>query len=152
MKQSSSLTCNLAEAQEEHAHRARNAPAFNTPKTLYRLYTEHLAHVNAQGIVGRYFAGATIYNGLGLDARTQDASEDALIIEIVSSAPDGLQRAIDLAGDLRTLGNQVSVLVTVQDVRTFEITGQRQRPLDHPSDSPRYNAASKAQTHRLAGI
>lgn len=136
--QLSALTRSLANAQERHARNA-DAPAFNTPKTLYRLYTEYvLSRAKVAAIVGRYYAGATIYRGLGLDARTQDTSEEALIIEIVSSLPDALQRVVNLAGDLRHAGNQISVLVTVQDVRTFEITEAEPvrvsgRPLDRPS-------------------
>ena len=151
MKQESSLTRTLAEAQEQHArtvqsvidsptinlasraqrHRLadvadnrHDAPAFNTRKTVYRLYTEALARVDVVPYVNRYFDGATIYLGTGLDARTQDTQEPAIVVEIVSSADDALQRVLDLAGDLRVAGDQVSVLVTVQDVRTFEVIGR----------------------------
>lgn len=92
-------------------------------KTLYRIYTESvLTDAHLAEIIGRYFEGATVTWGLGMDARTQDASEQALIIEIVSSAPDSLQRIAHLAGDLRVAGNQISVLVTRQTVDTFEVT------------------------------
>ncbi len=112
-------------------------PAFNTSKVLYRLYTEEILTVDSGGpvwfdvtpYVNRYFAGATIYRGVGLDTRTQNGAENALIIEVVSSLPDGLQRALNLAGDLRIVLGQVSVLVTVQDVRTFEVVEQPIRSL-----------------------
>jgi hypothetical protein len=51
-----------------------------------------------------------------------DGAEAALIVEIVTSAPDALQRIVDLAGDLRVAGKQISVLVTRQTVDTFEVT------------------------------
>lgn len=109
----------LANSQGQH-----NAPkALLTAKTIYRLYTENVLPLDrTTDIIGRYFDGATIYNGLGLDARTQADNEAAIIVEIVSSAPDALQRIADLAGDLRVAGNQISVLVTRQSVDTFEVT------------------------------
>ena len=154
MKQTSNITRNLADAQEAHANR----PAFDTPKTLFRLYTERLPFVDVSAVVARYFEGATIFDGVGLDARTQSAAENAVIIEIVSSKADAMQRALDLAGDLRVLGRQISVLVTVQEIRTFEVTSATvaephriagHRALDRATDSPRYNSASKAQAHRF---
>lgn len=157
----SSLSAKLADAQDPTGRADR--PAFNTPKRLFRLYTEHLPlRYNVRSLIGRYFDGATLYYGTGLDARTQADAEDALVIEIVSSKSDALQRVLDLAGDIRALGQQVSVLVGVQDVRTFEVTDgtawQRyehtagNRPLDRPTDSPRYNPLSKAQAHRLGDV
>jgi hypothetical protein len=158
MKQTSELTRNLANAQERHAGNVAG-PAFNTLKKLYRLYTEQrLSESRVVSIIARYFEGATLTYGTGLDSRTQDARENALIIEIVSSLPDALQRVVNLAGDLRHAGNQISVLVTVQDVRTFEITEAEPsrvsgtRPLDRATDSPTYNPASKSQAHRFDGI
>lgn len=92
-------------------------------KTVYRLYTENVIPAFYRDeIIGRYFAGATVYFGIGLDARTQSTTEQALIIEIVTSASDQLQRIADLAGDLRIAGRQISVLVTRQAVDTFEVT------------------------------
>lgn len=155
MKQTSSLTQNLAQAQEKHAERTRaTAPAFNTFKRVYRLYTETVAWVDVKALVKRYFDGASIFFGVGLDARTQQRDELATMIEIVSSLPDALQRAVNLAGDLRQAGNQISVLLTVQDVRTFEITAERAAEVPAVPfaelDSPTINLKSKAQAHRLA--
>jgi hypothetical protein len=155
-----SLTAKLAAAQERTKNAKDDSPAFNAAKTLYRLYTQWLSNVDIASYIGRYFDGATVYRGIGLDARTQDASENAVIIEIVSSASDALQRVLHLAGDLRVAGNQISVLVTVQDVRTFEVTDVatetkptvERRALDCPSDSPTYNRASKAQAHRFSEV
>lgn len=101
----------------------REVPALFTTKIVYRLYTEDVHHPNDRNdIIKRYFDGATVYWGVGLDARTQDGAEAALIIEIVTSAADALQRIADLAGDLRIAGKQISVLVTRQTVDTFEVT------------------------------
>lgn len=162
MAKDQQITRNLANAEIAHAERNRraNAPAFNAPKTLYRIYTQYLpGRVDVEGIIARYFAGATLYFGVGLDARTQHQSENSLTIDIVSSLPDSLQRVLDLAGDLRVAGEQVSVLVTQQDVRTFEVTADVPRvaepgrhTLDRVSDSPTINPASKAQAHRFAGL
>lgn len=130
-------------------------PVFNAAKTVYRLYTEDIPTVDVRGIVKRYFEGATILYGIGLDSRTQATDEDAIVVEIVSSLPDSLQRALDLAGDLRVAGNQVSVLVTRQDVRTFEVIADVPHEDTGRSGvvaSPRYNPASKAQAHRLSGF
>ena len=155
MKQTSSLTQGLANAQEQHANAQRHTgPAFNTFKRLYRIYTQALELVNVADYIGRYFEGATIFHGVGLDARTQDATENAVMIEIVSSLPDALQRAVNLAGDLRQAGEQISVLLTVQDVRTFEITAERAAEVPAVPfaelDSPTINLRSRAQAHRLA--
>lgn len=92
-------------------------------KTVYRIYTEDilpLATVTA--IIGQYFASATLFYGVGLDARTQDSHENSLTIEIVTSAPDSLQRITNLAGDIRFTARQISVLVTRATVDTFEVT------------------------------
>lgn len=101
----------------------KSAPAaFNAPKTLYRVYTEDKASDETlSAMVARYFPGATIYRGIGLDSRTQDAAEHAVIIEIVTSEANALQRILDLAGDIRVRFEQISVLVTQQAVTTFEV-------------------------------
>lgn len=109
----------LADSQGQ----APKSDALLKRKTVYRVYTEDVFYrEHLTEIIGRYFAGATIYQGTGLDARTQDGSERAIIIEIVSSLPDSLQRIAHLAGDLRHAGKQISVLVTRASVDTFEVT------------------------------
>jgi hypothetical protein len=95
---------------------------FNAPKTLYRVYTEDVPGVDLTPIVKRYFDGATILRGVGLDARTQVKDEPAIVIEVITSHADGLQRVVNLAGDIRQLNSQISVLVTRQAVTTFEVT------------------------------
>lgn len=95
---------------------------FNVRKTLYRLYTQDVNRNRTIAIVKRYFEGATLTYGIGLDARTQFADENAVVIEIVSSAPDALQKVLDLAGDIRETNAQISVLITRQQATTFEVT------------------------------
>lgn len=164
MKQTSSLTRQMTDAQIAHAEGKRaeqTAPAWNAVKTVFHIYTEFLASVDYAAIVARYFAGATLYRGIGLDSRTQADAEPAVIIEVVSSAPDALQRMVFLAGDLRVAGGQISVLLTQQPVTTFEITADsvpaslplfpeasRQRA-DDVTDSPSINLRSQAQAHRF---
>jgi len=91
-------------------------------KTIYRLYTEDVNRNRTIATVKRYFDGATLLYGIGLDARTQFADENAVVIEIVSSKTDALQRVLDLAGDLRENNAQISILITRHDVHTFEVT------------------------------
>lgn len=97
-------------------------------KTLYRLYTEDINRTYTIALVKRYFDGATLTFGIGLDARTQERDENNITIEIVTSAADAFQRVLHLAGDIRERNNQISVLITRSAVTTFEVT--EQTPLD----------------------
>jgi hypothetical protein len=98
------------------------APSVGHHKTVYRLYTEDVRRNATIVLVKRYFEGATLSYGIGLDSRTQSTDENAVTIEIVTSKPDAFQRVLNLAGDIRETNNQVSVLITRQDVDTFEVT------------------------------
>jgi|KBSSwiStaDraftv2_1062776.scaffolds.fasta_scaffold19331_12 hypothetical protein len=91
-------------------------------KTVYRVYTENLNSRAVTEIIGRYFEGATITKAIGLDARTQGASESAIVIEIITSKVDALQRIAFMAQDIRTHNAQISVLVSRATVDTFEVT------------------------------
>lgn len=91
-------------------------------KTVYRLYTEDRARIRTRALVNRYFEGASLFYGIGLDARTQDTDEECVMIEIVTSKADAFQRVLDLAGDIRETNAQISVLITRHDVTTFEVT------------------------------
>ncbi len=91
-------------------------------KTVYRLYTQDVRRNATIALVKRYFEGATLSYGIGLDSRTQSTDENAVTIEIVTSKPDAFQRVLHLAGDIRETNAQVSVLITRQDVTTFEVT------------------------------
>ena len=106
-------------AREQEAHAARTTGA---DKTLYRLYTQDLKRNQVQATVAIHFDGATFYYGVGLDRHTQDASENSVTIEIISSHPSALARVLALASDIRQLNSELSVLVTSQPVTTFEVT------------------------------
>lgn len=92
------------------------------PKHLYRIYTETRPGISM--VVKEYFEGATIYQGVGLDARTQHHKEHSTIIEIVSSNPNADERVLELAKHLRHRDGQISVLVTRIPIETWEVTGQ----------------------------
>ncbi len=119
----------LANSQGAHADKVKaesiglfKRPSAGTVKTVYRLYTQDINRNATLDIVRRYFEGATILYGVGLDSRTQSADENAVVFEIVTSKPDAFQRIADLAGDIRVRNNQISVLVTQHNVTTFEVT------------------------------
>ena len=97
MKQTSTLTRNLSTAQETHA-------VITT--ATYRLYTEDKPGLI--DLVKRYFQGATFFYGVGLYDGQIEASR---VIEIVGTLAD-LQKIVDLAGDIRVVNAQSSVLVT----------------------------------------
>lgn len=100
----------LAIAQEHHAHHHSQA-------TIFRLYTEHVADFDYSTLVARYFPGATIYATTGLYG---GQTEPGLVIEVSADLRD-IQRAFDLAGDIRVACAQTSVLVTWAKVNAFEI-------------------------------
>ena len=112
MKQTSILTRNLADAQEQHAKRTRSA----SNSILYVLYTEDKE--NLAELVSRYFDSATIFGACGT---YKGSLELAAVIEIVSTR-DALQRVFDLAGDIRIANGQTSVLVTWAPVSRFDVT------------------------------
>lgn len=106
MKQASTLTRRLAEAQELHAacalREAESAPL------LFRLYTESFD--NLRDYTQHYFKGATFLHGIGL---WEGCTENVTIIEVVGTLDD-LQNVVFLAGDIREANHQSSVLVTWQ--------------------------------------
>ena len=109
MKQTSSLTRNLADAQERMSGK-------KTETVLFSLYTED--RPNLVQLIARYFDGATIYSAHGI---WKGAIEKTTVIEIVGTFAN-LQRIFDLAGDIRVLNNQGSVLVTWRPVSRFDVT------------------------------
>lgn len=116
MKQTSSLTRNLAQAQEDHAAQKRIVePA--APET-YRLYVgvQPYAHSTAIEIIKRYFDGATLIPAIGL---WRDETEASLVVEIVT---DNRQAIFNLAGDFRTVFGQSAVLITWTPVTSFLLT------------------------------
>jgi hypothetical protein len=103
----------------ELARQQDPADGLFTRKSLDRIYTEDDG--NLTELVNRYFEGATILHGIGLDVSASYGIEASATIEVVSSKPDALQRIVNLAGDIREVNKQVSVLVTRQNVETFEV-------------------------------
>ena len=106
MNQSSALTQSLAESQERHAH---------TTVVTYTVYTE--SKPNLSRLIARYFPGATIHYGLGL---WQEQTEPSATISIVGTFAD-LQRIADLAGDIRVVNEQSTVLVTWQRCSRLDV-------------------------------
>ena len=109
MKQTSKLTRRLAEAQEAHARIVPSGPV------LFTLYTED--RDNLLMLVFRYFAGATLINATGL---YNGQTELAKVIEIVGTLAD-LQKVVFLAGDIKVVNEQQSVLFTYAPVNSFSV-------------------------------
>lgn len=117
MNQESLLTRRLAAAQEAHA-RTRELAAVehaSTRTVVYRLYTERVS--NLEMLVLRYFEGATLTPAVGMYGRTR---EHAIVIDIVGTLAD-LQSVAFLAGDIKQLNSQSSVLITWTDVHRLDV-------------------------------
>lgn len=82
---------------------------------VYNLYTENFP--NLPDLVTRYFDGATIYDGLGVWQGTQ---EQSAVIEIIGHRDD-LQAVTHLAGDIKHVNKQQSVIVTWHRVDTLTV-------------------------------
>ena len=118
MKQTNSLTKKLTAAQEAHAYQLHRAkPIQSNQAVVYRLYTEYVC--NLDKLTTRYFKGATIIETMGL---WQGEREYGAIIEVIGSAAD-LQSVVHLAGDIRQVNHQSSVLVTWNNVSLLNVTG-----------------------------
>lgn len=117
MKQTSSLTRKLTAAQERNAESTVNAHA--NLAVVYRLYTEDNTDAIWAEIIQRYFKGYTLFRGTGV---YQGVREQGVAIEIIGSAAD-LQSIVHLAGDIRQVNNQSSVLVTWNNVSLLNVTG-----------------------------
>ena len=92
----------------------------DTPKptpvsVVYRLYTE--TRDNLVELVSRYFDGATLLHGIGI---WQGNHEDATIVEVIATSAD-LQRIVNLAGDIKHVNAQSSVLVTWSNVSRLDV-------------------------------
>ena len=86
---------------------------FDPTAVVFRIYTETAD--NLITLTARYFSGATFYDCIGL---WNSDTEPATVIEIVGTVAD-LQQVIDLAGDIREVNRQSSVLVTKHRVDTL---------------------------------
>ena len=111
MNQSSRLTRKLTEAQENHGS---NRATFN-PSVEYRIYTEF--YPNLLELTARYFAGATLYFAEGL---YEGNIEHSGVIEIVAKQSD-LQSVVFLAGDIKHMNAQASVLVTYAPITAVSV-------------------------------
>lgn len=104
MKQDSSITKAMTAAQETHAADIRTPRP--TQAVVYRLYTEEYG--NLRDLTLRYFDGFTFFPTIGY---YQGIREVGMVIEIIGTSDD-LQKVVHLAGDIREVNNQTSVLVT----------------------------------------
>jgi hypothetical protein len=94
--------------------REQERKALNTA-IVYRLYTEDSR--NLAELISRYFAGATIVYGTGL---WMGVVEIGAVIEIVATKND-LQDIVSLAGDIKIVNHQSSVLVTWAPVSRLDV-------------------------------
>lgn len=125
MKQDSTLTRNLAASQERHAaetlaRQTAERAALGSASTIVRIYTESIdADETVIALTERYFPnGATIFPATGIWA---GGREQSTVIEIVCTPAD-FQRVADLAGDIRVVNHQQSVLVCyVPGARRFDV-------------------------------
>jgi hypothetical protein len=115
MAKDQAITRNLADAQTAHAYR-KLAAERQGDSVLYTLYTED--YPNLIELVSRYFPGATLYYAIGW---WQGGIESSRVIEIVGKHDD-LQRIVHLAGDIRHVNNQSSVLVTWAPVNSLLVS------------------------------
>lgn len=85
------------------------------PSVRYTLYTE--AYPNLVELVSRYFAGATFFQAEGLWFQQKEATT---VIEIIGTEADR-QQVVYLAGDIRHVNAQSSVLVTWETVGRLDV-------------------------------
>lgn len=111
MNQSVNLTRKLAAAQESNA----SSRATVKPAIVYRIYTEFFP--NLVDLTNRYFAGSTHFFGNGV---YEGNIESAGVIEIIGTL-DELQTVVYLAGDIKHVNSQASVLVTYANVTQVSV-------------------------------
>lgn len=110
MKQTSSLTQTLTDAQVDHA----TAKRANASSVAFRLYTEQ--RLNLRDIVTLYFPGATLFPAAGL---WHGQTEPSTVIEVIAPASDVAQvRA--LADHIRKANAQDCVILTSQALSTLD--------------------------------
>lgn len=129
MKQQSEITLGMTEAQERAAATARSQTH------VFRVYTAGIPSPGGMTLedlrllITRYFDNATIHDALGI---YQSKFEESKIIEIVGTLDD-LQKAVDLAGDIRMRGAQAHVLVTWTPTSRVDVYDARVNN-DHEQD------------------
>jgi hypothetical protein len=84
---------------------------------IYRLYTEHQSETALYPLISALFSGATIYASRGL---WEGKTEPSTVIEILGSLDDRAKVFL-LARNIREAFAQTAVLVTIQNVSTFEV-------------------------------
>ena len=114
MNQSSWLTRKLAQAQENY-RAAKHVRVETAPSVRYSIYTEFFT--NLLDLTARYFDGATLYFGTGL---YEGNTESTGVIEIVGTAAD-LQSVVFLAGDIKSVNRQASVLIVSAPVTAVSV-------------------------------
>lgn len=111
MNQDSNRTRKLAYEQEV----AASLRATVAPSVLFRIYTEFFP--NLVDLTNRYFKGSTHYFGSGV---YEGNIESAGVIEVIGTMED-LQSIVFLAGDIKHVNNQQSVLVTYANVTAVSV-------------------------------
>lgn len=84
---------------------------------IYRLYTEQQTETQLLPLISALFSGATIYPARGL---WQGKAEDSTVIEVLGSHEDRAKVFL-LARNIREAFAQTAVLVTIQQVSTYEV-------------------------------
>jgi len=84
---------------------------------LYRIYTEQQTEQALYPLISALFSGATVYPSRGL---WEGKTEDSTVIEVLGSHEDRAKVFI-LARNIREAFAQTAVLVTIQNVSTFEV-------------------------------
>lgn len=84
---------------------------------IYRVYTERQTETALYPLISALFSGATVYPSRGL---WEGKTEDSTVIEVIGSHEDRAKIFI-LARNIREAFAQTAVLVTIQNVSTFEV-------------------------------
>jgi hypothetical protein len=92
------------------------ATAKSANLVVYRLYTEEFP--NLRELTARYFLEFTL---IPTEGYYEGKRENGAIIEVIGSALD-LQSIVHLAGDIRQVNNQHSVLVTWNNISWLNVT------------------------------
>jgi len=79
---------------------------------LYRIYTEHKDVEKVAKIVGRYFKGFTLLNGIGY---WQGVPEQSLVIEIIGTESDATKVEL-VAYEIKKANTQEAVLIQETNV------------------------------------
>lgn len=84
---------------------------------IYRVYTERQTETQLIPLISALFSGATVYASRGL---WEGKTENSTVIEVLGSHEDRA-KVFMLARNIREAFAQTSVLVTIQNVSTFEV-------------------------------